>query len=78
MPRYSIIIPVYNRPDELKELLESLTKQSYKDFEVIVIEDGSQRACIEEVRLFEDAFPIAYYFKENTGQGFSRCMAWRQ
>ena len=39
--RYSVIIPVYNRPDEVDELLQSLTDQSFKDFEVIVVEDGS-------------------------------------
>ena len=39
--RYSVIIPVYNRPDEVDELLQSLTQQSFKDFEVIVVEDGS-------------------------------------
>ena len=42
MPRYSIIIPVFNRPDEIKELLASLTLQSFRDFEVILVEDGSE------------------------------------
>ena len=39
--RYSVIIPVYNRPDEVDELLQSLTAQHFKDFEVVVVEDGS-------------------------------------
>ena len=39
--RYSVIIPVYNRPDEVDELLQSLTEQSFKDFEVVIVEDGS-------------------------------------
>ena len=43
--RYSVIIPVYNRPDEVDELLQSLTQQSFKDFEVIVVEDGSSIPC---------------------------------
>ena len=43
--RYSVIIPVYNRPDEVDELLQSLTRQSFKDFEVIVVEDGSSIPC---------------------------------
>ncbi|MDL2265617.1 glycosyltransferase family 2 protein, partial [Parabacteroides sp. OttesenSCG-928-G21] len=45
MPRYSIIIPVYNRPAEVHELLDSLTKQTYTDFEVLIIEDGSSIRC---------------------------------
>ena len=42
---YSIIVPVFNRPDEVGELLESLAQQTFKDFEVIIVEDGSQRTC---------------------------------
>ncbi len=72
MPRFSVVVPVYNRPDEIKELLESLIHQSYKNFEVIVVEDGSTRRCEDIVKGFEKYFPIRYYFKENTGQGYSR------
>lgn len=43
--RYSVIIPVYNRPDEVDELLQSLTGQRFKDFEVIIVEDGSSIPC---------------------------------
>mgnify|MGYP001526728083 FL=1 len=43
--KYSFIIPVYNRPNEVDELLESLCQQSYKDFEVVVVEDGSSIPC---------------------------------
>ena len=43
--RYSIIVPVFNRPDEVNELLESLTRQTLKDFEVIIVEDGSKIPC---------------------------------
>ncbi|MBS5872011.1 MAG: glycosyltransferase, partial [Porphyromonas sp.] len=39
--RYSFVIPVYNRPDEVRELLESLTHQELFDFEIVIIEDGS-------------------------------------
>ncbi len=46
--KYSIIIPVFNRPDEVDELLESLMLQTQKDFEVIVVEDGSEKTCKEE------------------------------
>ena len=69
---YSIVIPLYNRPDEIRELLESLTKQTYENFEVIVVEDGSKISAEDIVRSFEGKLDIQYYFKENTGQGFSR------
>ena len=72
MPKYSIIIPVYNRPDEVDELLGSLSHQSLKDFEVLIIEDGSTIECREVVDKYTDSLSIAYYFKENSGQGFSR------
>lgn len=72
MRKYSIIIPVYNRPDELKELLESLTRQTYKNFEVIVIEDGSFKKCEDEASCFTSDLDIQYYYKENSGQGFTR------
>jgi glycosyltransferase involved in cell wall biosynthesis len=71
-PAYSIIIPVYNRPDEIDELLESLTHQTVTDFEVLVIEDGSTRTCETIVKGYVDRLNVQYFFKENTGQGFSR------
>ncbi|MCX6216270.1 glycosyltransferase [Spirosoma sp.] len=69
---YSIIIPVYNRPGELRELLVSLTKQTYKNFEVLVIEDGSTDTSDGVVADFADQLAIRYFFKENSGQGFTR------
>lgn len=72
MPKYSIITPVYNRPDEVRELLESLTKQIFKDFEVVIVEDGSTNPCEEVCKEFADKLSIHYYFKPNSGQGFSR------
>ena len=69
---YSIIIPVYNRPGEIAELLQSLTSQTLKNFEVIIVEDGSTITCKSEVDSFAEKLDIRYFFKENTGQGFSR------
>ncbi len=69
---YSVVIPVYNRPDEVSELLQSLTQQRYKQFEVLIIEDGSSNTCKEVVLNFKSQLDIRYYFKENSGQGFSR------
>lgn len=69
---YSIVIPVYNRPDEIAELLGSLAKQTYTNFEVLIIEDGSQKTSEKVVRQFADSLDIRYFFKENSGQGFSR------
>lgn len=72
MPKYSVIVPVFNRPGELDELLESLTKQSFQDFEVIVVEDGSSFKADHIVAKWEQELSLRYFFKENTGQGFSR------
>jgi glycosyltransferase involved in cell wall biosynthesis len=69
---YSIIIPLYNRPEEIDELLDSLTRQYYKHFEVIIVEDGSQRDAKSIVESYADKLSIQYIFKENSGQGFSR------
>lgn len=72
MPKYSIIIPVYNRPDEVDELLESLCKQKSADFEVLIVEDGSTNPCDDVVKKYSKRLDIQYFFKENSGQGFSR------
>lgn len=69
---FSIIIPVFNRPDELRELLVSLTKQTYQQFEVLVIEDGSIDRADRIVAEFSNQLDIRYFFKENSGQGFTR------
>lgn len=69
---YSFIIPVFNRPDEIGELLESLTLQTYHDFEVIVVEDGSSVLCENIVRRYEDKLDIHYYYKDNSGPGQTR------
>jgi len=69
---FSIIIPLYNRPQEIKELLESLTKQTYLQFEVLVIEDGSTKDAKDIVASFANRLDIHYYYKPNEGQGFSR------
>jgi len=72
---FSIIIPLYNRPQEIDELLETLTNQSYKNFEVLVIEDGSKIPAKEIVEKYSDSLNIKYYVKQNEGQGFTRNFA---
>ena len=70
---FSLIIPIYNRPEEIKELLESLLLSSYKkEYEIVIIEDGSKIDCKEVVDQYADKFLISYYFKENSGPGDSR------
>lgn len=69
---FSIIIPVYNRPNEINELLNSLINQTYKDFEVIIIEDGSHLPCDTIIANYRDAITITYIIQKNTGQGFAR------
>jgi glycosyltransferase involved in cell wall biosynthesis len=69
---FSIIIPVYNRPQEIAELLESLTAQTVQNFEVIVVEDGSTLTCQHIVEQYESALKVFYFFKPNSGPGSSR------
>ena len=69
---YSIIVPVYNRPDEVDELLQSLCQQSQKDFEVIIVEDGSKNPCKDVCEKYADKLDLHYYFKDNSGPGQSR------
>lgn len=71
-PRYSVIIPVYNRPDEVDELLESLSHQILKDFEVLVVEDGSSVPCKEVADKYRLSMEVRYYAKPNSGPGQTR------
>jgi glycosyltransferase involved in cell wall biosynthesis len=71
--KFSIIIPVYNRPTELDELLDSISRQEYRDdFEIIVVEDGSDISSEKIVKNYQDQLKINYFFKENSGPGLSR------
>lgn len=70
--KYSFIIPVFNRPDEVDELLQSLEGQTVKDFEVILVEDGSEDKCETVARKHSDKLDIHYFFKENGGPGPAR------
>lgn len=70
---FSFIIPVYNRPEEVRELLESLKSQTYDNsFEIVIVEDGSSLSAEEVISEFADQFTISYFKKENTGPGASR------
>ncbi|NGM65189.1 glycosyltransferase [Sphingobacterium sp. SGR-19] len=69
---FSIVIPLYDRPQEIDELLESLTQQRYSPFEVIVVEDGSSKPAKHVVESYRPRLDIHYYEKKNEGQGFAR------
>ena len=70
--KYSLIVPVYNRPDEVDELLESLCSQTLKDFEVVIVEDGSKKPCKDVCDKYASILDLHYYPKENSGPGQSR------
>lgn len=72
MPKYSIIVPVYNRPNETEELLESLAVQQFTDFELILVEDGSSETSKHLAEHYSQKIDLKYFFKENTGPGDSR------
>lgn len=74
---FSIIIPLYNRPQEIDELLHTLTQQQYQNFEVLVIEDGSQLDAKDIVESYQDRLNLRYFYKENEGQGFTRNFAFK-
>lgn len=72
MPYFSVIVPVYNRIDEVEDLLKSLVAQTSKDFEVVIVEDGSSAPCDSVVKKYEGQIDIQYYFKENEGRSIAR------
>ena len=72
IPKYSIVVAIYNRPDEVEELLFSLSKQQKANFEVIIIEDGSSLNCKSVVDRYKDKLSIQYHVKPNTGPGHTR------
>lgn len=72
MEKFSIIIPVYNRPDEVDDLLASLTRQEDRNFEVIIVEDGSTIPCNEAVDRYAGKLDIKYFVKSNEGRSIAR------
>jgi len=70
--KFSIIIPVYNRPDEVEELLDSLIVQNNKNFELIIVEDGSELKCDKIIQNCKAGFEVNYFFKENGGPASAR------
>lgn len=72
MRAFAVIVPVYNRPGEVEELLESLCSQKFKDFEVIIVEDGSTETCETVAESFRDRLDVKYFVKPNGGPGEAR------
>ena len=70
-PRFSVIVPVYNRIDEVSDLMESLEAQTCRDFEVVIVEDGSTEPCEEAVRRYPGV-RARYFYKENEGRSIAR------
>lgn len=75
---FSLIIPVYNRPEEIRVVLEGLSQQTYKNFEVIIVEDGSVDKSEDIVESFKDQLNVHYYYIDNIGQGFARNYGFKQ
>ncbi len=72
MAYFSIIIPVYNRLNEVKDLLHSLSRQTDQNFEVVLVEDGSSEVCTDAVKQYENELDIKYFYKENEGRSVAR------
>ena len=72
MPYFSVIVPVYNRRDEVRDLLESLACQSFQNFEGIIVEDGSSDPCKDIVESFAGRVDVQYHYKDNEGRSIAR------
>lgn len=72
MPYFSVIVPVYNRIDEVSDLLESLSRQTNRDFEIILVEDGSTEPCKHIADQYADRLDLQYYHKSNEGRSIAR------
>lgn len=75
---FSIIVPLYNRPQEIDELLFTLVQQDYQNFEVLIIEDGSKLDARSIVESYADRLTVRYFYKKNEGQGFARNYGFEQ
>ena len=71
-PYFSVIVPVYNRRGEVRDLLESLSKQTDRDFEVMLVEDGSTERCDDIAQAYADKVDVHYFWKENDGRSIAR------
>ena len=72
MPYFSVIVPVYNRRDEVEDLLRSLTRQTDKDFEIILVEDGSTERCEDIALRYSSELDLRYFYKTNEGRSIAR------
>ena len=70
--KYSVIVPVYNRVDEVRDLLQSLSEQTFKDFEVILVEDGSTDRCDAVAQSYASVLTLQYHHKSNEGRSIAR------
>ncbi|MDE6447755.1 MAG: glycosyltransferase, partial [Muribaculaceae bacterium] len=71
-PTFSLIVPVYNRPDEVADLLESLCAQTFRGFELVIVEDGSTIPCRSQVESYASRLDISYHAKSNEGRSIAR------
>jgi len=72
LPYFSVIIPVYNRPAEVEDLLQSLAEQTCQDFEVYLVEDGSTVRCDDVAARYNDRLDLHYHYKDNEGRSIAR------
>ena len=70
--KYSVIVAVYNRPKEIQDLLNSISNQKFKDFEVIIVDDGSEKSSREIFQDFRDKINLSYFFIQNQGPALAR------
>lgn len=72
MREYALIVPVYNRPDEVDDLLASVAAQPIGPAEILIVEDGSSIPCKEVVERYAHRLPVRYFYIDNRGPGGAR------
>ena len=70
--KYSVVVAVYNRPEEMIELLKSIADQTFRDFEIIIVDDGSDRSSRLAFQKYKSQLNLSYFFTENQGPALAR------
>lgn len=72
IPLVSVIIPTYNNADLIKETIDSVLGQTFRDFEIIVVNDGSSDNTVDVLKPYIDTDKIKYIYQDNSGPTLAR------
>lgn len=74
-PKVSVLMPMYNAAATVRRALQAITLQTFEDWEVIVVDDGSDDGSLEVARRFDDARVRVLSYQPNRGRGYARAVA---